>query len=285
MSRNTAPKNILRVRLTLRPGVLLIVILALAAARPSAQDPINKPTAEPSPLLRLRAPTAVSARQLPDGRIEVRWDAVDGAAKYDLWRSVPPAGQTVVTRSNPAETTYIDADVRTGSTYYYVVAAVTTGGISGLKAGSIPVTATTEPTGSALRTTDPTTGATDGTAIPGTATVPTQKCQPTGVYFTCISDVIQYSPLVEPMKAVIVTCPTAGQVATGGGFAGDLLNMTVFQSRPVLPDTKTRAGWAVVVVPITIPSMDPATVLARAAGSISRSFQVWVVCASAGTSP
>lgn len=261
--------------------------MAVAATRASAQDPVDKPTAERSPLTRLSAPTGVSARQLPDGRIEVRWDAVDGAVKYDLWRSVPPGGITVVTRSNPAETTYTDSDVKTGSTYYYMVAAVPSGGTGGLRAGSNPVTATTEPAAPSLRTSDPTTGATDGSAIPGTATatVPPQTCQPNGAYVTCVTDLIQYSPVVEGGKGVMVYCPTAGQVATGGGFIGNLLNMTVFASMPVLADAKARAGWFVYVGPIMIPSQDLVTVLGLAGGSVSRSFRVWVVCASAGTSP
>ena len=269
-----------------RLGAVLALIGALAAARASAQAPVDKPTAERSPLTRLPVPTSVTARQLPDGRIEVRWDAVDGAVKYDLWRSVPPGGQTIVMRSNPAENIYIDPDVRKGSTYYYVVAAVTSAGISGLKAGSIPVTATIDPAAPSLRTSDPTTGATDGSVIPGTATstVPPQQCQQAGAYVTCVTDVIKYSPLLEPAKVVVASCPTAGQVATGGGFSGNLLNMTVFASMPVLADAKSRAGWMVVVGPIRIPSQDPLQLL-QYLGEVSRSFQVSVVCASAGTSP
>jgi hypothetical protein len=266
---------------------VLALVVALTAARASAQDPVDKPTAERSPLTRLSAPTSVTARQLSDGRIEVRWDAVDGAVKYDLWRSVPPSPQTMPTRSNPAETTYIDADVKKGSTYYYVVAAVTSGGISGLRAGSIPVTATIEPASASLRTSDPTTGATDGSGIPGTATatiVPPQRCQQAGAYVTCVTDTIKYSPLTESSKAVSTYCPTAGQVATGGGFAGNLLNMSVFASMPMLADAKSRAGWTVVVGPIRIPSQDPFQLL-QYLGEVSRSFNVFVVCASTGTAP
>ena len=83
---------------SLRLRAVLALIVALAPARGSAQDPVNKPTAERSPLTRLPAPTSVTARQLADGRIEVRWDAMDGAVKYDLWRSVPPFPQTMPVR-------------------------------------------------------------------------------------------------------------------------------------------------------------------------------------------
>ena len=272
---------------SLRLRAVLALIVALAPARGSAQDPVNKPTAERSPLTRLPAPTSVTARQLADGRIEVRWDAMDGAVKYDLWRSVPPFPQTMPVRSNPAETTYIDADVKKGSTYYYVVAAVTSAGISGLRAGSVPVTATIEPASPSLRTSDPTTGATDGSGTPGTATVttvPPQTCQQAGAFVTCVTDTIKYSPLTEGSKAVAVYCPAAGQVATGGGFAGNLLNMTVFASMPMLADAKSRAGWTVVVGPIRIPSQDPLQLL-QYLGEVSRSFNVFVVCSSTGTAP
>lgn len=114
-----------------------LTLLVLAPAW--AQDPVTKPRTEPG--VRLPAPKP-TARQLPDGRIELTWPALEGAVRYDLWRSVPPAGQVAITRPNPEATTYIDSDVRQGSTYYYLVAAVGEDGTSGLRGGSPPVTAT-----------------------------------------------------------------------------------------------------------------------------------------------
>ena len=107
----------------------------------------------------------------------------------------------------------------------------------------------------------------------------------TGSYSSCVSDVIDYSPVIEPAKTVIVTCPLGGQVATGGGFTGFLLNMSVVQSMLVLPEAKTRAGWTVTVVPIRIPNLDVAQVLLQLLGTVRRTFQVWVVCAASGTAP
>lgn len=263
---------------------VLVAIVALASTQSSAQDQINRPTPDPNTFIRLPVPTPVSARQLPDGRIEVRWAAVEGAAKYDLWRSVPPTPQTVVTRSNPADTTYIDSDVKAGSTYYYVVAAVTGGGISGLRAGSVPVTATTTPTAT-LRTSDPVTDATDSTRGSLAAPALAQKCVQSGAYSSCVTDLVDYSPVIEPAKNVTATCPMGGQVATGGGFVGNLLNMSVVQSMPVLPDAKTRAGWTVTVTPIRLPNTDSAEVLLELLGTVRRTLQVWVVCAAAGTAP
>lgn len=137
----------------LRPAILTtLTILGMYGVPASAQDPVVKPpTVAGSATTRLPAPMPVTARQLPDGRIEVRWPAVEGAIRYDMWRSVPPAGQTAITRANPAENVYLDSDVKVGSTYYYLVAAVNSAGISGLRAGAPPVQAVTAP-GSATTT-------------------------------------------------------------------------------------------------------------------------------------
>lgn len=104
------------------------------------QDPVIKPTPV-EPLSRLPAPIPVTARQLPDGRIEVRWPTVDGAVKYQVTRSVPPDPARVL-QPDPAVPLYIDSDVTQGRTYYYVVAAYNAQGTLGLKSGSPPVTAT-----------------------------------------------------------------------------------------------------------------------------------------------
>src|SRR6187399_364262 len=101
-----------------RRSILTIgILLALLPAVAWPQDVI-KPPGGTTTLDRLPAP-APTARQLPDGRIEVRWPAVEGAVKYDIRRSVPPTAQTVLSPPNPADTTYLDSDVKAGSAYYY----------------------------------------------------------------------------------------------------------------------------------------------------------------------
>ena len=47
-----------------------------------------------------------------------------------------------MTLPNPSDTVYVDLDVKPGSTYYYLVAAVNEAGLPGLKRGSAPVVAT-----------------------------------------------------------------------------------------------------------------------------------------------
>ena len=109
-----------------------------------AQDagPVTRPLSEtniPS-TDRLPAPKP-SARQGSDGAIVVSWAPIEGAVSYRVWRSVPPAPTAAVTLQNPQQSSYVDADVKTGSTYYYLVAAVNQAGIEGLRAGTTPITA------------------------------------------------------------------------------------------------------------------------------------------------
>lgn len=110
----------------------------------AAQDTgqVTRPLSEPNLVTdRLPAPKP-SARQGSDGKIAVTWMPVEGAVSYRMWRSVPPTPQAVVTLANPQATSYVDADVKAGSTYYYLVAAVNSAGIEGLRGPTTPVTAT-----------------------------------------------------------------------------------------------------------------------------------------------
>jgi len=141
----------------MRVPVAALVLSLAASTRAAAQDVI-KPTSTTTTSTRLAAPTGLAARQLADGRILFTWHPVVGAASYTVWRSVPPAGITLVSEEQ-ADTLYRDQDVRAGSTYYYMVAAVSAGGGLGLKASPPPVTATLSSTG----TTSTTTGTTGGT--------------------------------------------------------------------------------------------------------------------------
>ena len=98
----------------------------IASVHPmAAQDsgPVTRPQSEPSITDRLPAPKP-SAKQEQDGQIYVSWAPVEGAVSYRMWRSVPPAPTAPVTLRSPQSPGYVDADIKTGSTYYYVVAAV-----------------------------------------------------------------------------------------------------------------------------------------------------------------
>ncbi len=156
-------------------ALLRLALVAAPLGVAGAQDEITKPTTTTS---RLPAPTPV-ARQIPDGRIEVRWSAVAGAAKYQLIRSVPPAVATPLSPPDPADTIYLDRDVKAGNTYYYVVGAVDESGQLGIKRGALPVTASisaTEggalpgPVGGGADSGTATAGASDTAAAPDTST-------------------------------------------------------------------------------------------------------------------
>jgi len=115
--------------------------LVLLPASLAAQGTVVKPTTTTTATYtRLPAPGPVVAKQQPDGSILVTWRAIPGAASYQVTRSVPPAAAQVV--ASPTDSTYVDTNVQPGSQYYYMVAAVSSGGALGLKSGSQPVTAT-----------------------------------------------------------------------------------------------------------------------------------------------
>lgn len=109
----------------------------------AAQDsgPVTKPLSEPTLTDRLPAPKPSARQQPEDGQIYVSWAPVEGAVSYRMWRSVPPSPTAPVTLQSPQSTGYVDADVKAGSTYYYVIAAVNAGGIEGLRGATTPVTA------------------------------------------------------------------------------------------------------------------------------------------------
>ena len=124
-----------------------VVAMLLGAAGAAAQDPIVKPSGATSFPDRLPGPAKITVVQQPDGRIRVAWNAVDGAARYALYRSVPGVGQGYVVLPNPADTTFLDADVKAGFNYYYVVNAVGPNGGVGLKVGAQPLLSTSTASG------------------------------------------------------------------------------------------------------------------------------------------
>lgn len=118
-----------------RAGALCL-LLAIPA---TAQEPVVKPRRTIAP--RLSSPAAVIARQLPDGRIEVRWARVDGAESYRITRSVPNLAPETALGPDPRDSMYVDGDVKAGHFYYYVVAGIDGSGQLGLKRGAAPVKA------------------------------------------------------------------------------------------------------------------------------------------------
>ena len=116
----------------LKNRMVLAASLATGAVAP-LYGQVDKPRPDPAPTARLPAPAKITAVQQSDGSILVAWSPVAGAERYSLTRSVPPAAQTSVELPDPADTVYIDRDVKPGSTYYYLVGAVNASGITGLR--------------------------------------------------------------------------------------------------------------------------------------------------------
>lgn len=65
-----------------------------------------------------------------DSQVTLSWDAVTGAIGYNVKRSITAGGPYTTIASNVPGTSYVDTDVVNGTTYYYVVTAITADGES-----------------------------------------------------------------------------------------------------------------------------------------------------------
>lgn len=65
-----------------------------------------------------------------DSKVTLSWDAVIGATGYNIKRSTTAGGSYATIASNVPGTSYVDNDVANGTTYYYVVTAITADGES-----------------------------------------------------------------------------------------------------------------------------------------------------------
>ncbi len=78
----------------------------------------------------ITAPGAVTGvtASAGNGQVALNWSAVAGAATYSVARSTVSGGPYTTIASGGATTGYLDAGLANGTTYYYVIAAVNTGG-------------------------------------------------------------------------------------------------------------------------------------------------------------
>lgn len=65
-----------------------------------------------------------------DSKVTLSWTIIDGATGYNLKRATIAGGPYTTIASNVTGTSYVDTDVINGTTYYYVVTAVTAEGES-----------------------------------------------------------------------------------------------------------------------------------------------------------
>jgi hypothetical protein len=76
-----------------------------------------------------------------DAYVTLSWDAVTNATSYNIKRSTTSGTETLITSVTGSAITFNDSDLTNGTTYYYVVSAVNSGGES---ANSNEVSATPE---------------------------------------------------------------------------------------------------------------------------------------------
>jgi len=83
-----------------------------------------------------------------DTQVTLNWVAVTGATGYNVKRATTAGGPYETIASNVSGTSYVDTDVVNGTTYYYVVTAVTADGESGNsnEASATPKAVVTPPT-------------------------------------------------------------------------------------------------------------------------------------------
>jgi fibronectin type 3 domain-containing protein len=78
------------------------------------------------------APAGLSATRLSQrGKISLKWNASAGATSYNVKRATVSGGPYAVVKAGLSATSYTDAGLTGGKTYYYVVTAVNAGGESG----------------------------------------------------------------------------------------------------------------------------------------------------------
>jgi hypothetical protein len=75
------------------------------------------------------APTGLTAT-VQNNSVFLSWNASTGAQYYNVYRGTAPGGEQGQPIASPTGTTYTDATVVDGNTYYYTVAAVSSAGTS-----------------------------------------------------------------------------------------------------------------------------------------------------------
>jgi len=76
------------------------------------------------------APASLTPIVLSSSSIKVDWSGVTGATSYDLLRANVSGGPYQIIDSGITSTTYTDTGLNTDTTYYYVVTAVSSSGVS-----------------------------------------------------------------------------------------------------------------------------------------------------------
>lgn len=80
--------------------------------------------------IKCAAPVVTSGNNPSTGKITLKWKAVDGAAKYEIWRAGTSNG-TYKKMYTTTSTSYTNTSSNAGYTYYYKVKAISVNGIAG----------------------------------------------------------------------------------------------------------------------------------------------------------
>ncbi|WP_346353007.1 hypothetical protein [Azotosporobacter soli] len=119
------------------------VVSSVATAGESGNS--NEASATPNKIL---IPTPVNlTASAGDAQVSLSWTTVTGAAGYNVKRATTAGGPYTTIASNVSGATYVDGSVTNGTTYYYVVSAVSAAGESGNsnEAAATPNKAVTPP--------------------------------------------------------------------------------------------------------------------------------------------
>ncbi|MEA5136455.1 MAG: kelch repeat-containing protein [Candidatus Fimivivens sp.] len=86
-------------------------------------------SAEVLAVVAIVAPTSLTASGR-DSNVDLSWGAIADATSYNVYRALTSGGPYTQIAASVTATTYTDSDVTNGTTYYYVVTAVSTAGES-----------------------------------------------------------------------------------------------------------------------------------------------------------
>ena len=110
-------------------GVWLAVILLAVAASLLYTNLVT--AQESSTEATLSAPALTAEAGEGEGAVELRWEAVTGAVRYELLVWTSADGFQDIGGDNLTGTTYSHTGLAAGTTYYYTVRAVDAGGVTG----------------------------------------------------------------------------------------------------------------------------------------------------------
>ncbi|MEU2660213.1 PHB depolymerase family esterase [Streptomyces sp. NPDC007325] len=112
-----------------KSGPQMTAVMNMAAALGA-----GAPTGTPS----LPAPTGLAATATTSSSVSLAWNAVPGAASYDVYRNGTKANPAPIT----AGTAFTDTGVAAGTAYAYTVAAVDAAGTPGARSAAVTATTT-----------------------------------------------------------------------------------------------------------------------------------------------